>query len=175
MNYNPFVRGITSMVENASYDEVSHTASPGEVRMTRVSRIVCAICTPFITALTVVFFLKEPVSWLHLACAALALVCLLGTLDCFVFRIRYNSTQFTVRNFFGITRTYTCAEVTESILPYSPSVFMSAKRSCASRGMRPAFPDSAPGSGDNTSAHTKRGFPVKRRCSAEPNKNSGPG
>ena len=58
MNYNPFVRGITSMVENASYDEVSHTASPGEVRMTRVSRIVCAICTPFITALTVVFFLK---------------------------------------------------------------------------------------------------------------------
>ena len=113
MNYNPFVRGITSMVENASYDEASHTASPGEVRMTRVSRIVCAICTPFITALTVVFFLKEPVSWLHLACAALALVCLLGTLDCFVFRIRYNSTQFTVRNFFGITRTYTCAEVTE--------------------------------------------------------------
>lgn len=112
MNYNPFVRGITNMVENASYDEVSHTASPGEVRMTRVSRIVCAICTPFITALTVVFFLKEPVSWLHLACAALALVCLLGTLDCFVFRIRYNSTQFTVRNFFGITRTYTCAEVT---------------------------------------------------------------
>lgn len=113
MNYNPLARVITSKVENASYDEASHTASPGEVRMTRVDRTVCAICTPFIVALTVVFFLKEPISWLHLACAALALVCLLGTLDCFVFRIRYNSAQFTVRHLFGTPRTYACADVTE--------------------------------------------------------------
>lgn len=113
MNYNPFVRGITSMVENASYDEVSHTASPGgSAHDPCQSHRLCNMHAIYHRAHGRVFLERARFVAASGMCRTCSRVSS-GNIGLLRFCIRYNSTQFTVRNFFGITRTYTCAEVTE--------------------------------------------------------------